>query len=169
MSACSLGFFVFEFCQILKQKIPRLLRRSGNETGDMIKPSRTSIFLLIFIGLLSPHSRRFRGRWNKILVGMVVKLNVGEFEEEVREVVSGWLRKYFTGVVQGVSGKRIFLESFQDCCEKYLTPNKLTVAKLQKIPVNKETKVLMISMIPERTIYLEKGFYHDVYIMHICI
>ena len=61
---------------------------------------------------------------------MVVKANVGEFEEEVREVVSGWLRKYFTGVVQGVSGKRSFLESFQDCCEKYLTSNKLTVAKV---------------------------------------
>ena len=102
----------------------------------MINPSWTSIFLLILIGLLSPHSRRFRERWNKILVGMVVKLNVGEFEEEVREVVSGWLRKYFTGVVQGVSGKRIFLESFQYGCEKYATSNQLAVMAVEKIPVN---------------------------------
>ena len=61
---------------------------------------------------------------------MVVKANAGEFEEEVREVVSCCMRKYFTGVVQRVSGKRSFLESFQDCCEKYLTSNKLTVAKV---------------------------------------
>ena len=41
-----------------------------------------------------PHiQRRFRGRGNNILVGEVVKANVGELEEEVREGFTRHMRK----------------------------------------------------------------------------
>ena len=55
-----------------------------------------------------------KGRGNKILVGTVVKANFGELEEEVRIVISRRMRKEFTGVVQGVSGKRRFLVRLQN-------------------------------------------------------
>ena len=54
-------------------------------------------------------------------MGAVVKENVGELYNEVREGFSRRPRKELTGVVQGVSGKRRFLVIFQDGCEKDLT------------------------------------------------
>ena len=48
----------------------------------------------------------------KILVGMVVKANVGDLGEEVREVFYRRLRKEFTVLVQGLSIKRKLLVGF---------------------------------------------------------
>ena len=62
-----------------------------------------------------------KGRGNKIAVGTVVKAKIGELEEEVRVGSSRSMRKELTGVVQGVSGRRRFLERFQNGCEKNLS------------------------------------------------
>ena len=43
-----------------------------------------------------------KAKGNKIVVGTVVKSNLGELEEEVRECSSRRTRKEFTGVVKGV-------------------------------------------------------------------
>ena len=43
------------------------------------------------------------------MVGTVVKANIGELEEEVREGCLRSIRKELTGVVQGISGKKRFL------------------------------------------------------------
>ena len=51
-------------------------------------------------------------RGNNVLVVMVVKANVDEFEDEVRKVFTIRLRKEFTGVVHVVSEKRRFLVKF---------------------------------------------------------
>ena len=48
--------------------------------------------------------------------GTVVKANTGELEEEVRAGNSRRTRKELTGVVQDVSGRRIFLVRFQNGC-----------------------------------------------------
>ena len=48
------------------------------------------------------------------MMGTVVKSNIGELEEEVREGSSIRTRKELTGVLQGVSGKKMFLLRFQD-------------------------------------------------------
>ena len=52
------------------------------------------------------------------MVGMVVKAKVGELEEDIKEVFSRRLRKYMTGLVQEVVGKRRYSVSFQDGLEK---------------------------------------------------
>ena len=46
------------------------------------------------------------------MVGMVVKSNVGDLEEEIGEGFSGGLRKDITGVVQEMVGKRRYLVRF---------------------------------------------------------
>ena len=46
------------------------------------------------------------------MVGTVVKVKVGELEEEIREGFSRRTRKDFNGVFQGVSGKKRFLARF---------------------------------------------------------
>ena len=46
-------------------------------------------------------------------MGKVVKAKIGELEEGVREIFLRRMRMYFTGVVQGVSGKKILLVGFQ--------------------------------------------------------
>ena len=50
-------------------------------------------------------------------MGEVVKAKVGELEEEAREVFLRQPRKYLTGVIHGVSGKKRFLARFHDGCE----------------------------------------------------
>ena len=71
------------------------------------------------------------------MVGAVVKAKVGELEDEVTVVFSRRTRRYFTGVLQLVSGKRIFLVIFHDRCKKYLTSNQLTVVIVDRFPVTK--------------------------------
>ena len=48
----------------------------------------------------------------------MVKENVGELEEKVREGFPRSLQKELTGVLQGVSGKKRLLVRLQDGCEK---------------------------------------------------
>ena len=52
------------------------------------------------------------------MMGKVVKANVGELEEEIREVFSRRLRNEMNGVVQEVAGNRSYLVRFQDGLEK---------------------------------------------------
>ena len=58
-----------------------------------------------------------------------------DLEDEVMEGFFRWTRKVFTGVVQGVSGNRRFLERFQDGCEKETNSNKLTELTIETIPM----------------------------------
>ena len=60
-------------------------------------------------------------------------------------------------MLQGVSGNRRFLSRFKDGCEKYITYNQLTVIKVEKIHVDEEPEVPMISVIPDEEVYLENG------------
>ena len=73
------------------------------------------------------------------MVGTVVKSKIGELEEEVRAGNSRRLRKEFTVVVQGVSGRSRFLVRFQNGCENNLSSNQLTVVIVEKIPVEEGT------------------------------
>ena len=54
------------------------------------------------------------------------------------------MRKYFTVLVESLSGQREFLMIFKDRCEKYPTSNQLTVVTVDSIPVTEESKVTMI-------------------------
>ena len=68
-------------------------------------------------------------------------------------------------MVQGVSGKKILLVSFKDGCDKDLTLNIITFMIEDSITVTKEAKVLTISLIPDDTVDLEKGYYPGVYVL----
>ena len=57
-------------------------------------------------------------------MGMVVKSNIGELEDEVREGFSMWLRKELTDVGQGVSSK--------DLVHTKITPTLSFSGKYQK-------------------------------------
>ena len=57
------------------------------------------------------------------MVGTVVKAKIGELEEEVRAGSLGRIRKYLTGLVQGISDKKMFLVRFQGGCKKDMTSN----------------------------------------------
>ena len=69
------------------------------------------------------------------------------------------MRKYFTGVVQGVLGR------FHNGCEKNLSSNQLTVVIVEKIPMEEEPEVSTIPEILEDQVEKEKGYYHCNYIM----
>ena len=86
-----------------------------------------------------------KGRGNKIVVGTVVKAEIGELEEEVRVGSSIRMRKELTGVVQAISGKSWFLVRFHDGCEKNLSSNQLTVVAAHEILVEKAP---LVSTIP---------------------
>ena len=49
--------------------------------------------------------------------GTVVKYEIGELEEEVRAGNSRRMSKDFTGIVQGVLGRRRLLVRFQNWCK----------------------------------------------------
>ena len=97
--------------------------------------------------------------------GTVVKTKIGELEEEARSGNSIIMRKEFTGVVQGVLGRRRFLVRFQNGCENNLSSNKLTVVIAENIPVEEEPEVSTILDIPEDQVEKEKGYYRCVYVM----
>ena len=93
-------------------------------------------------------------------MGTEVNLNIGELEEEeVRAGSSIRMRKEFTGVVQGVSGRRRFLVRFQNGCKKNLSSNQLTVVIADKILVEEEPEVSTIPEIPEDNVEKQKGYY----------
>ena len=99
------------------------------------------------------------------MVGAVNKANISELEEEVRSGFTRRVRKKLTGVVQGVSGKKRFLVRFQDGYKKDMTSNQLTVVILDNIPVEEEPTVPMITVIPDETVPLEKGYYNGVHLV----
>ena len=70
-----------------------------------------------------------------------------------------------TNVVKGVSSKSRFLVRFQDGCDKDLISNKLTVVIVDKTPMTKESGVSIIYTTPDETVDLEKGYYHDIYVL----
>ena len=84
----------------------------------------------------------------------MVKSKVGELEEEGWAEFSRRLRKELNSLVQLVSWKRSFLVRFKDVREKYLTLNKLSLVTLDKIPVDEEPGMHMISGIPDETVDL---------------
>ena len=86
-------------------------------------------------------------------------------EDEVREGFYRQPRKESTGVVQCVSVNRKLLARFQDGCEKDTTSNQLTNMKVERIPMNKEAEVPTISVITNKTIGLEKGYYYSFYVL----
>ena len=116
------------------------------------------LFLLLLIGILLTHIQwRYRWKGNKILVGMVVKSNLGDLEDEVRELFYIRLRKDFNGVVQLVSVKRRLFVRFHGGCEKDLNLDQLSVVTVDKFPMTKEAEVPTISAITDKTVDLEKG------------
>ena len=69
------------------------------------------------------------------------------------------------GVLQGVSGRRRFVVRFQNGCENNMSLNQFTVVIVEKILVEEEPEVSMITEIPEDQVELEKGYYRCVYVM----
>ena len=67
-----------------------------------------------FLSSFPSNTSKIVGQGNKIVVGTVVKAKIGELEEEVRAGISMIMRKELTVVVQGVSGRRMFLLRFQN-------------------------------------------------------
>ena len=99
------------------------------------------------------------------MVGTVAKANIGELEGEVRSDSSIRMRKYLTGVVQGVLGKNRLLARLQYGWKNNMSSNKLTIVIVEKILEEKEPEVSEISEIPEEQVELEKGYYRCVYVM----
>ena len=61
------------------------------------------------------------------------------------------MRKYFNGLVQGVSGSRRFMVRFKNGCNT-LSSTQLTVVIVEKVPEEKEPEVSEISEIPEEQV-----------------
>ena len=118
-----------------------------------------------FLSGFPSYIAKIEGQGKNIMVGTVVKANIGELEEEVREYNPRRTRKEFTGVVKGVSGRRKFLARFHNGCKKNLSSNQLTVVIVEKILVEEEPEVSKIPDIPEYQLELEKGYYSCVYVM----
>ena len=94
-----------------------------------------------------------------------MKSKIDELEEEVRAGDSKRIRKEFTGVVQGVSGRKRFLLMFQNGCKKNLSLKQLTIVIVEKIPVEEEPEVSTVPEIPEDQVEKEKGYYCCLYVM----
>ena len=86
------------------------------------------------------------------MVETVVKAKIGELEEEVRARFSRKMKKELTILVQGISGKKMFLVRFQDGCEKDPTSNQLTTVIVEKIPLEEEPEVPTNYEIPEEQV-----------------
>ena len=68
---------------------------------------------LLLLRSIKPHTQqKCRGTNKKVLLGKVVKEQVGELEDEDREVFSRQMRNYLTVLVESVSGNRGFLVGF---------------------------------------------------------
>ena len=88
------------------------------------------------------------GRGNKIMVEAVVKANVGDLKEDIRE---GFLRrsmKEMTGVVQEVLGKRKYLLRFQNGLKKDMLSNQITIVVVRS-EVEEDIEAREVEMIPE--------------------
>ena len=145
--------------------------QKGNQTLKMLHPTILStnhdhLKIYCFLPRLPTHTeKQLRGRGDKIVVGTVVKANIGELEEEVRAGCPRSSRKELTGMVQGISGKKRFLVRFQYGCKNNLSLNQLTILIVEKIPEEKEPGIFTNPEIPEEKVALEQGYYHCVYVM----
>ena len=54
---------------------------------------------------------------------------------------------------------------FKYGCYKYMNLNQLTVVILDKSPVDEETKVITIAVIPDETVPLENGYYNGAHVL----
>ena len=99
------------------------------------------------------------------MVGTVFKVKLAELEEKVRERFLRRMGKDLTDVFQVVSCKKRFLARFQDGCKNYLTSNQLTAVIVGNIPMKEEPEVPIIPEIPDKTVPLEKVYYHVVYVV----
>ena len=95
-----------------------------------------------------PPQTKKRGRGNKIIVGTVVKSNVGDLEEDIREGFSRRLWKEMTGMVQEVVGNRRYLLRFQYGLKKNMSSKQLTILVVRS-EVEEEIEVKEVEMIPE--------------------
>ena len=102
------------------------------------------------------------GRGKNILLGTAVKVKVDDLDDGVREGFYTWLIKELNFVVESISSKRRFLARFQYGCEKDLTSNHITVVTVDRIPMNEEAEVPMISTKTEEEVDLYKGYYNVV-------
>ena len=75
------------------------------------------------------------------------------------------MSKDLTGVVQGFSGRRRFLVSFQNGCGNNLSSDQLTVVIVDKLPVEEEPLVSTIPEIPEDQVEKNKGYYRCFYVL----
>ena len=71
--------------------------------------------------------------------GTVVKAKIGELEEEIKSGSLRSMRKEFTCLFQGVSGKKRFLVKFKDGCKNNLSLNQLDIVIVEKKLEEKET------------------------------
>ena len=95
------------------------------------------------------------------MVGVVVKANVGELEEDIREGFWGRLRKEMTGMIQEVVEERRYLVRFQYRLEKKMFLNQLTIVVIRS-ELEEEIEVREVEIIPE--VHEDLGCYHLVYI-----
>ena len=86
-------------CSKHTKKKPDTQDAAPNDTLNSPLPPN---ILLLIIRIPYPNKKKPRGRGNSILVGTIVKANIGEVEEEVREGCPIRTRKELTGVVQGI-------------------------------------------------------------------
>ena len=82
------------------------------------------------------------------MLGTVVKANVGELEEEIREGFPRRLRKYMNGLVQEVVGKRRYSVRLQDRLEKDISSNNLTIVVV-RIEVEEDIEAREVDIIPK--------------------
>ena len=54
---------------------------------------------------------------------------------------------------------------FKDGFEKDLISNQTTVITVDRIPDTKKDELTKVSMIPDKTVDLEKGYYHVIYVL----
>ena len=71
---------------------------------------------MILLSLPHPHRGVTGGGGDNIQMRMVVKENVGAFDEEVREGFARRLTKDLNAVVQVISMKKMFLVRFRGGC-----------------------------------------------------
>ena len=83
------------------------------------------------------------------MVGVVVKANIGELEEEVSAGCLGRMREELTGLVQRKLRKKRLFMRFQGGCENNLFSNQLAIMIVEKILEDKEPKVFTNPGIPE--------------------
>ena len=95
-SACSPVFWVLSF--VCSKNTKRATRRSIRSARHYAQLTIATSKIYYFFSSFSPHTEKSRGRGNKIVLGTVVKAQIGEEEEEVRAGFPIRISKELTGV-----------------------------------------------------------------------